>query len=257
MAYCKKCGKKLEKEVETVYKPKRVRIALLAGLSLLQTLLPCFAIEQQIKPEAIQNQDKETKKTKANLLTKSEISPTKPDSLNTSNLKEKIIIEAKEYLDMNYVFMGRDSKKIKQIEYNSGIDCMGLCFLSYAKVFNEDWTKYSTIPSELIKSKKLGSKIALEEDNKITEKNIKKLQKGDIIYFLINYNLSMDKNIAKINKPIVKINNQNYWSYTMAIYAGEGKIIHACPNKKKVLIEPIINFKNFPIFITRRAKKSQ
>ncbi|MBU1854396.1 MAG: C40 family peptidase, partial [Nanoarchaeota archaeon] len=151
-------------------------------------------------------------------------------------------------LDTEYRWGGRNTQK------NPGLDCMGLCFLAYAKSFNEQWcdmNKYSVIPSNLIEKGTLGDKLDLESYN-ITKENISKLKKGDVLYFLVNINFCSNSKDTQKNKPIAKINNENFWSYHMLLYSGEGNVVHASPWDGKVVEEPLENFKNMFYFIATR-----
>lgn len=161
----------------------------------------------------------------------------------------KILEEAKKYVGVRYKFGGRNI---------NGLDCMGLIFLAYSKVTGRDWRKLSVYPSKIIKSGDFGNPVeglngVIIEENNVKEV-ISKMEIGDIIYFLVPYEVGKDK-------PIVSINEKNYWCLHMAIYAGNGKILHANPfiddsNKAEVIIELIENFVNRTniktLFVTRK-----
>ena len=174
--------------------------------------------------------------------------PANPSSTEVvQTLENQIITYARNQLGQQYIFNGRNTDRFP------GLDCMGLCFQAYANVYDEKWYKYSYIPSELISSGKLGEKITLE-DNTISLENISKLHPGDIIYFLDSGNMGLtQEDVEGRNKPIEQINGRDYWAYHMAIYSGEGNILHASPWDSKVVEQPLIEFKNsFKIIATRR-----
>jgi len=160
-------------------------------------------------------------------------------------LLDSIIEEAKIFLGWGYQGNGRDAGQ------NPGIDCMGLAMLPYARTFGESWEDYSYVPSELIESGKLGTKVELI-GNQIDAENISRLQRGDVIYLLVGNNPTTDPETRDRSESIEIINGQEYWSLHMAIYSGDGKIIHAAPWKPKVIEEPLFTYAN-PIIATRRV----
>jgi len=163
---------------------------------------------------------------------------------DTTNVARKILTYAKSKLGAPYGWGGRETKK------NPNLDCMGLCFRAYASTFGDKWYKYSVIPSELIKSGKLGDVVL--KGNPVNEASIEAMKPGDVVYILINFNFST-KSAETNNKAVAVINDQKYWVFHMGIYSRDGKMIHASPWDSKVVEESIAErFTGYYIMTTRR-----
>jgi len=154
-------------------------------------------------------------------------------------LGEKLIEEAKNYIDVPFVFGGRSKR---------GIDCMGVIFLPYSKVTGKSWKRLSTNPRELVEKEMLGKPVS--GLNGVLKNNIdySKFKKGDIVYFLVSYQIG---NV----KHFMEIDNIKYWVWHMGIFTGFDEnevplILHACPSHK-VIIQPIKEIYFEAIFVTR------
>ncbi len=154
--------------------------------------------------------------------------------------QQKLVDYARSKIGIDYRYNGRETSALPDM------DCMGLCFKAYASVYKERWTRYSVIPSKLIKAGDLGYPI----DNRAhiySEDMIKLLQPGDIVYFVVDYK-------AIVDEAVVTEGDVSYWVYHMGIYSEAGKIIHASPWAGKTVEEDLINFQSqFRFFITRRG----
>lgn len=128
----------------------------------------------------------------------------KTESKEIISKRKEFVENAKKYLGTEYIWGGRLTKK------NPGLDCMGLVFRTYAKTFKEDWTKYSVMPSDLIKNNTFGKSVKGLDG--VLSKNIErfKLEEGDIIYFLTS---------VKIEKHVKEINGNKYYVGHMGIYS--------------------------------------
>lgn len=168
-----------------------------------------------------------------------------------TNFGYKIFENAKKYIGVKYKFEGRSKH---------GLDCMGVIFLAYSETTNKNWKTLSVYPSKLVKSGFLGYPVKgldgiILDDNNFDEV-VSKMKVGDIVYFIVPFEVGKDK-------PLAIINGKNYWCLHMAIYAGNNCILHANPfidesHKAEVIIESIKNFVNRTnikgLFVTRITK---
>ena len=158
------------------------------------------------------------------------------DSIKGS-IGEKFLEAGKKYLGVPFVWGGRSKEKL---------DCMGLPFLAYTDVTGKRWQELSVFPAELVKSEKLGKPVAGLDGILKDSIDYSKFQKGDIIYFLVLYEIGEVKNFTEIDSI-------PYWVWHMGIYAGvEEKplVLNARPGDK-VVIEPLEEIYFDAVFVTR------
>lgn len=151
----------------------------------------------------------------------------------------KLVQYARAQLGTAYRYNGRGTQSLPDL------DCMGLCFRAYENVYAERWTKYSVIPSKLIKAGDLGRPID-RVAHIYSEEFAGMLQPGDIIYFLVDYKAIQDEAVATDG-------DTSWWVYHMGMHTEEGRIIHASPWAGKVVEEDLQVFSGqFRFLVTRR-----
>lgn len=134
--------------------------------------------------------------------------------IGVKNINKEIVRKAKEFLNIQYVFGGRDTEQLP------GIDCLGVLFKSIEKVTGENWKKWSVMPSKLLKQFDTNKeKTVYNEDIKDKKFITDNFKEGDILFFLLPYK---NKDV-----PVRKNNDLDLWVWHVAIYSGNGNIIHA------------------------------
>ncbi len=119
-----------------------------------------------------------------------------------------LVKEARKYLGIPYKWGGRS---------RNGLDCMGLCFLSYAEAYNKNWRILSVNPTELIENQQLGKKVDELFGVSVDSIDCDLLKSGDIVYLLYPCNNPNETEIF-IDKRGIK-----YWVWHMGIYSGGEK----------------------------------
>lgn len=160
---------------------------------------------------------------------------------NKKSIQNKFVENARSYLGMKFKTNGRDTKKCP------GMDCMGLPFLAYSKTTGKSWYNLSVMPSTLIKKKQLGKPVRGLDGILTDSLDYSKLKRGDVIYFLIPCEVTNDR-------PLAKINGENYWTWHMGIYEGDSMVIHAEPNNK-VIEQKLRGIIGDALYVTRLSEE--
>jgi len=169
-------------------------------------------------------------------------------TISTNLFSNSLIIkEAKTYLGVPYSYEGRSKKSL---------DCLGLVYLSYAKVSGKSWLKFPVNPWQLIEQRTFGETV--KGLNGVSTENLdfSLFKEGDYIHIL-----SLDYYMEGI-KPLATIEGLEHYGVHFGIYAGDGEWIHAnpyIPFPKKVILHSFKDFINetgLPgILVTRLEKK--
>ena len=103
-----------------------------------------------------------------------------------------------------------------------GVDCLGLIYLAWGTVTGTPWRSYAVNPSELVASGKLGQPVPGLDGVLRAEVDPSLLQPGDVLYLLM-----ADYEIP--DAPLWRHGGHDYWPWHTALYAGEGRAMHAQP----------------------------
>ncbi len=150
-----------------------------------------------------------------------------------------LIDYARSQIDVPYRWGGRNTT------VHPDLDCMGLPFRAFARVYDEKWTQYSVIPTKLIQSGKLGRPLD-GLAHQYSEEFVELLVPGDVVYFLVDYKAIQDD-------PAVRSAEASWWVYHMGLITTKGRVIHASPWEMRVVEEDLQRFADsFRFYITRR-----
>ena len=176
----------------------------------------------------------EPPKTKSNLQYQNKIGPS-------------IISVAENFLGQEYVWEGRGYGG-----KTGTMDCLGLVFRAYAKIFKENWVQYPVNPIDMVKSPYFGSPIpelqGVPYHKVFTPEKLQHLLPGDLIYFLIE---DYDKTCAECF--ITEANGKRYGGWHTALSMGGDKIIHADPSSV-VKKDKLQNISFDALYVSRRTQ---
>jgi len=142
-----------------------------------------------------------------------------------SNKHAALVRAARQFLSTGYNYQGRNTHKFP------GLDCLGLVFLSIQHVYGIPWQNWSRgnpdlKPSVLVTQLNRTSKPTLHDISKYSQNPkdlFAKLKEGDVIFFLTTGKLVRDESMAETSE------GNDLYGLHVAIYVGNGKIIHASP----------------------------
>jgi cell wall-associated NlpC family hydrolase len=107
-------------------------------------------------------------------------------------------------------------------EGHPGVDCLGLLFLAWGAVSDTPWRGYPVDPSKIVASGKLGAHVTGLDGVLRADVDLALLQPGDVLYLLV-----ADYEIP--DAPLWRHEGHDYWPWHTALYAGEGRALHAQP----------------------------
>ena len=105
---------------------------------------------------------------------------------------------------------------------NPGVDCLGLLFLAWGSVSDTPWRSYPVDPSKIVASGRLGAPVPGLDGVLRADVDLALLQPGDVLYLLV-----ADYEIP--DAPLWRHEGHDYWPWHTAMYAGEGRALHAQP----------------------------
>jgi cell wall-associated NlpC family hydrolase len=233
----------LLENILNISKIKKAVISTLVPIVLATCAIPIKKVEDKIIKKTVDYKIIEQvniDSTKYNITADSLSNFTNIDSTTYTDTTNQVINYARNLLGIKFQWNGRNTSR------NPNLDCMGLCFRTYADTYNEKWTKYSVYPSILVNNKILGTSV-FSNPLEINNESIKKLEVGDIVYFITDVKIP--------DKPLGQYNGKKLWSNHMGLYSGNGKVIHASHWDGEVVEEDIKNINTkgeFYIIATRK-----
>lgn len=152
---------------------------------------------------------------------------------------EAALSEAMTYAELPWRWNGRATTRLP------GIDCMGLLFRAYGTATGTPWRAYSTDPSKLVASGKLGQPVTGLDGVLRGEVDTSLLRRGDIVYFL-------DKDRPIPDDPLLERDGASYWPWHVGVYVGEGDdlVLNAHP-RFDVVRMPLNDVRWDALFVTR------
>ena len=142
----------------------------------------------------------------------------------TRTLGDEMVDFARKYLDTQYNVPGRLTSKYP------GLDCLGLLFKVLQDKYGVSWTRWSYNPTTLVPQLSSEPKTYFASDYSRDPNGITNgLKKGDFVFFL--WPRRNEEADGKLREPAMardQSGNQ-LWVWHTAMYAGDGRIIHATP----------------------------
>jgi len=136
---------------------------------------------------------------------------------------------ARELLGQPYQFGGRLKRA------GEGIDCQGLLFYAAERVGRCGWRSFSVMPTESIPRGELGRSVEGLSPVATADLDTARLQPGDVLWLLYAAENPAEPSIAELGEDEV-------WVWHTALYAGDGRFLHADPFGGKVIEEPLVPF---------------
>jgi cell wall-associated NlpC family hydrolase len=137
-------------------------------------------------------------------------------STPTTTPAQRAVTAARALIGEPYAWGGRDEPS------HPGVDCLGLLYLAWGSVTDTPWRRYPVNPSALVAGGLLGQPVPGLDGVLRAELDPALLQPGDVLYLLV-----ADYHIP--DEPLWHHQGHDYWPWHTALYAGEGRVLHAEP----------------------------
>ena len=147
-----------------------------------------------------------------------------PASARESGGADRLVRIAHEYLGVPYRFGGRS---------RMALDCLGLVFLPWERVYGTPWRSLSVMPTKL--APQLGRRIGQVGRAQFLASTAPTPDAGEVLLFLAAG--------ATSDKPFLRTETgEPLWVWHVALSSGAGRMLHASPWSGKVVEEDIVQF---------------